>query len=282
MTNLSISQLPAATTITGTELIPIVQGGENVKALASALAGTGSTGPTGATGATGPAGPNILSTSTTTALSGILYGNGANVEADVNLQWNPSTFTMNTYNLMLNQVQTLTDLWGLNSTGTLFGGFGLNLSWYNVASGSGVGGSPVAGLNLNAPGILEINNGTAGSFAELKLASIVATGNIQAASFTGITTPALTIVNVASNVPLTANATHLVNTSAARTLTFPAPVSGTSITIKDSTFTAATNNITLAQHASEKIENTAGSMALSTNGGYWVFTSNGTDWFLIG
>lgn len=40
---------------------------------------TGATGPQGPTGATGPAGPNTVSGTTTTALVGLLVGNGANV-----------------------------------------------------------------------------------------------------------------------------------------------------------------------------------------------------------
>lgn len=40
---------------------------------------TGATGPQGPTGATGPAGPNTVSGTTTTALVGLLAGNGANV-----------------------------------------------------------------------------------------------------------------------------------------------------------------------------------------------------------
>lgn len=46
---------------------------------------TGATGATGSTGATGAAGPNTVSTSTTTALSGMLYGDGSHVHSDTGI-----------------------------------------------------------------------------------------------------------------------------------------------------------------------------------------------------
>jgi hypothetical protein len=55
MADTKISQLPAATELTGTELVPVVQGGANKRTTAAAL--TGPQGPAGATGATGPQGP---------------------------------------------------------------------------------------------------------------------------------------------------------------------------------------------------------------------------------
>ncbi len=49
---------------------------------------TGATGPAGSTGPQGPDGPNLVNTSTSTTLSGMLYGNGTNVNADGNIGTN--------------------------------------------------------------------------------------------------------------------------------------------------------------------------------------------------
>ncbi len=64
MADTKISQLPAVTELTGTELVPVVQGGANKRTTAAALTGqvgpagpTGPQGPEGPTGATGPQGP---------------------------------------------------------------------------------------------------------------------------------------------------------------------------------------------------------------------------------
>jgi hypothetical protein len=89
------------------------------------------------------------------------------------------------------------------------------------------------------------------------------------------------IVAVAGNVTLTNKAIHLVDTTAARSLTLPSPVSGACIILKDSTGSCATNNITLVRAASEKIETVAASYVLDTDLGSWTIVSNGTDWFII-
>lgn len=90
------------------------------------------------------------------------------------------------------------------------------------------------------------------------------------------------IVNVSSNVTLTPGATHLINTSALRTVTLPTPVSGLLVILKDSTFQAQTNAITVARHASENIDGVAASYTMASNGAFCRIVSNGTDWFIIG
>ena len=55
------------------------QGATGPQGPTGATGAQGPTGPTGPTGATGPAGPNSVTASTTTDLSGVLTGNGANV-----------------------------------------------------------------------------------------------------------------------------------------------------------------------------------------------------------
>lgn len=98
---------------------------------------------------------------------------------------------------------------------------------------------------------------------------------------TPIPSTAMTQVNVSSNVTLTPNAIHFVDTSAARSLALPSPATTkTPIIIKDSTFSCQTNAITITQFGSEKIEGTATSWILQSNGGSWCIRTNGTDWFI--
>ena len=59
---------------------------------AGATGATGAQGPQGETGATGEAGPNLVSTSTSTAFTGLLMGDGSNVaQATANTDYLPAT-----------------------------------------------------------------------------------------------------------------------------------------------------------------------------------------------
>jgi hypothetical protein len=69
--------------------------------------------------------------------------------------------------------------------------------------------------------------------------------------------------------------------SAAFTITLPAPTNGRILYIKDSTGSFNTNNLTVAQHASENIEGLAASKLLTTAWGSYCFTSDGTSWFIL-
>jgi hypothetical protein len=88
-------------------------------------------------------------------------------------------------------------------------------------------------------------------------------------------------VAVSSNVTLTNNRLHLVDTSAARSLALPTPSASSYIVVKDVTGTASTNNITITRAGSEEIEGVAASYVLDFDMGSWTFVSDGTDWFLI-
>jgi hypothetical protein len=57
MSTKKISQLPAAGSVAGADVLPIVQGGQTKRVTVSQLAVAGPTGPAGATGAAGPTGP---------------------------------------------------------------------------------------------------------------------------------------------------------------------------------------------------------------------------------
>ena len=92
----------------------------------------------------------------------------------------------------------------------------------------------------------------------------------------------ISFVSISSNVALTDNSINSVNTGAARSLSLPNPATMTgTITIKDVSGTANTNNITITRYASESIEGVAASKTLQTDWGAWTFYSNGTDWYII-
>jgi hypothetical protein len=72
-----------------------------------------------------------------------------------------------------------------------------------------------------------------------------------------------------------------VNTSSAVSITLPVPTNGRILIFKDISGLAGSNNISILQHSSEKIEGVSATKTLATNWGSWTFTSNGTDWFMI-
>lgn len=72
-----------------------------------------------------------------------------------------------------------------------------------------------------------------------------------------------------------------VNTSGGGfTITLPTPTVGRVIIIKDTTGSFGTNNLTLARHAAENIENVAASFIFQTNYGQWMIWSDGTNWWI--
>lgn len=90
-----------------------------------------------------------------------------------------------------------------------------------------------------------------------------------------------TVNTISSNTTLACNTINFIDTTSARSETFPSPTSGCVIEIKDKSFNANTNNITFVRAASEKIENVAASYVFSSNGGAIKWVSNGTDWFRL-
>jgi hypothetical protein len=76
--------------------------------------------------------------------------------------------------------------------------------------------------------------------------------------------------------------TYLVDTSGGvATVNLPAPAVDAFVVVKDSGFNANTNNITVARNASEDIEGVAGNYTMDSDGETKVFTSDGTDWFIV-
>jgi len=82
-----------------------------------------------------------------------------------------------------------------------------------------------------------------------------------------------------SNVTLTANRIHLVDTTAARSLTLPAVALDLVLQVKDSTGNAESNNITITP-ASGTIDGQA-SLVISSAYGSVKLISNGTNWFIL-
>lgn len=92
---------------------------------------------------------------------------------------------------------------------------------------------------------------------------------------------AFSIVAVAADVTLTANAIHLVSSAAARNLTLPAHVSGQRVYIKDSTGSGETNNFTLIRTGGGNIDGVSASRVLAGNWSSWHLVDDGTDWFIL-
>jgi hypothetical protein len=131
MAQKKISQLTLATSVTGADLVPVVQGGVTKRAAVSSLGGIGATGPTGAaaTGPTGAAG----AASTVTGPTGSAGSTGPSVTGPTgasytNVVVTPTAIAANTtvtgyspgsgdiYRLAVTG-STGVNLWGLGITG---------------------------------------------------------------------------------------------------------------------------------------------------------------------
>jgi len=73
--------------------------------------------------------------------------------------------------------------------------------------------------------------------------------------------------------------TFLINTGTAVTVTLPSAVTNAAIVFKDSTGTAATNNITINRADSATIDG-ATSQTIASNYGSLKLISDGTNWFI--
>ena len=73
--------------------------------------------------------------------------------------------------------------------------------------------------------------------------------------------------------------TYLINTGTAIAVTLPSAVTNAAIVFKDSTGTAATNNITITRADSAVIDG-ATTLVISSNYGSAKIISDGTNWFI--
>lgn len=144
-----------------------------------------------------------------------------------------------------------------------------------ISSSGSVTVQGLGGVSLPAPS--GTNTYLKYSGSALSWATVTSGGGLTAPVTATIVTKTTTYTITTSDYIL------LCDTSgAAWTLTLPAPAAGSVYVVKDSTGSFETNNLTLAPHSTEKIEGVAASRVLSTNWGKWTFTSNGTDWFIVG
>lgn len=87
-------------------------------------------------------------------------------------------------------------------------------------------------------------------------------------------------VSVSSDVTLTDQAIHFVDSSVARNLTLPAPAANSYVVLKDVTGSAQAHSINVLPNFSESIDGTT-SYTIDWNYGSATFVSDGTDWFVI-
>lgn len=82
-------------------------------------------------------------------------------------------------------------------------------------------------------------------------------------------------------VTVVSGRTYLVNTTVARTLTLPTPAVNAFFLVRDISGLSGTNNITLSRSGAVKIDGTAANKVLDVNNGFWLFVSDGTDWYSL-
>ncbi len=122
--------------------------------------------------------------------------------------------------------------------------------------------------------------------------AVVTTGTLTSGTFTlGSTTSANSLIGSITFTTKTFSTTGTIDTStkdmiiyadttsAAFTLTLPAPTNGRTIIVKDKKQTFGTNNLTVARNGSEKIDGASASLTLNTNNTSVIIYSDGTDWY---
>ena len=102
------------------------------------------------------------------------------------------------------------------------------------------------------------------------LVALAVIGSNSFINFANVTTTPVTVVS---------GKTYLVNTSTAKTLTLPAAASNAFFLVRDISGNAATQNITIARAGTETIDGAAANKTLKVNNGYWLFMSDGTNWW---
>lgn len=165
---------------------------------------------------------------------------------------------------------------------------------YLVSNGSNSWFKPVTGIGSGGTGL-----STAPTDGQLLIGQSSTSSYIQNTLTAGT---GVTITNAGGSITIAANSVFPTLTKTANytilstdsiifcdtsggafTLTLPDPstLAGKVYRIIDTTGTFNANNLTLARHASEKIEGLAASKLFQTNWGGWQVITNGTDWYII-
>jgi hypothetical protein len=281
MSNVKISALSAATALAGTEVAPIVQGGATVAATVQQIV-------TAATGAT------VMSGATVTTSKPLV---------DLAQTWNAGGVIFEGYSISITETAAAvySKLCAVKSGGVIGfsvrgaavpyvvaeNGWGFMLApsgasvsgrhtWtatgihlpsdarYGFSSGTDAPGSADdTGLSRNAAGVVEVNNGTAGTYRDLKLRHEIATGLFATAA------AAPTIASAGTIAPTTPIA-FISGTATISTITAPSPISagGGQITLIPTGLwaTNTAGNIALATTA---VVNKALTLTFDTTTGKW-------------
>lgn len=156
-----------------------------------------------------------------------------------------------------------------DSSGNLTSSTIVNADVSNTAAIAGTKISPNFGSqNVSTTGTLSAGQSSLGSSTSANTVSGSIAFTIKTFSTTG------TIDTTTNDMLVLAD-----TSSAAFTLTLPAPTSGRFLLIKDKKQTFGTNNLTVAPHSTEKIDGTAGNLVLNINNQNIIFESDGVDWY---
>lgn len=155
--------------------------------------------------------------------------------------------------------------------------------WFRAVTGIGAGGTGIG--TVPTDGQLLIGSSTTSAYS---LGTLTAGNGISITNAGGSITVANSGAETVTTSTKTGNYTILSTdnvifcdtSGGAFTLTLPTPANGMIFRIIDSTGNFGTNNLTLARHASEKIEGVAASKVYQTSWGAMTVVSNGTDWFV--
>lgn len=252
-------------------------------------------------------------TLTSLTQNSVLFSGGSGVISQDNslFNWNDTLQTLNVGNNTANPVLNVTTARTSSTAGAVINGqfsrgtiasptqvlagdlvFSLDAQPYGTSYNPGLSGSIafIATENTTSTNmggqivIAPTANGTVVPVAQVTVASTGITLGTNTSIHSIVGSIKYTTRTITANLTVDTTTTDyiiLCKNSGAITVTLPTPTNGRILIIKDINGAANTNNITIARHASEKIENIAASYILQTNFGSITLTSDGTNWWMI-